>query len=127
MDILYISPQASHELTVFCEPSLIVEVLEHFGEGGKIIATEQGGDKPSRLWIITDYISNHTIASKKKLAVILSFAAIGGVIQIQDRQEFGNVRVLCMLKDLYYISEDDFDYFVDAFFNFSNGKCIKFK
>lgn len=127
MDILYISPQASHELTSFCEPSLIVEVLEHFEKVGKVIETVQGGDRPSRLWIITDYISNHTIDSKKKLAVILSFAAIGGVIQIQDRQEIGNVNVQCMLKDLDYISEDDFDYFVDAFFNFSDGNGIKFK
>lgn len=127
MDILYISPQASHELTALCERSLIVEVLEHFEKVGKIIETEQGGDRPSRLWIITDYISNYTIDSKKKLAVILSFTAIGGMIQIQDRQEIGNVNVLCMLKDLYYISEEDFDYFVDAFFKISDGNGVKFK
>lgn len=127
MDILYISPKTLQELTDFCEQSLIEEVLEHFENVGKIIETVQGGERPSRLWIITDYISNHTIDSKKKLAVVLSFAAIGGVIKIQDRQEVGNVNVLCMLKDLYYISEEDFEYFVDAFFSFSDGNGVKFK
>ena len=38
-----------------------------------------------------------------------------------------DANVLCMLKELAYISEDDFNCFVEAFFNFSQGKGVKFK
>lgn len=127
MDVLYISPQASKELTTYCESNLVTDVLQHFAEYGKTITTKEGYDKPSRLWIITDYVSNETIDRRKKLAVMLSFAAIGGVVQIQDKEVIGQTNLICMLKELCYISEDEFDYFVDAFFNFSNGNGVKFK
>lgn len=126
MDILYLSPKASHELTQYCESELILFVLEHFSINGKIIE-KKDDEQPSRWWIITDYITNKTIDYRNKLSVILSFARIGGIIQINNRQEFGDVNVLCMLKELAYITEDDFDYFVEAFFNFSQGKGVKFK
>lgn len=126
MDILYLSPQASHELTQYCESELILFVLEHFSINGKIIE-KKDDEQPSRWWIITDYITNKTIDYRNKLSVILSFARIGGIIQINNRQEVGDVNVLCMLKELAYITEDDFDYFVEAFFNFSRGKGVKFK
>ena len=126
MDILYLSPQASHELTQYCESELILFVLEHFSINGKIIE-KKDDEQPSRWWIITDYITDKTIDYRKKLSVILSLARIGGIIQINNRQEVGDVNVLCMLKELAYITEDDFDYFVEAFFNFSRGKGVKFK
>lgn len=125
MDILYISPQTGAELTQYCESDLLVEVMEHFANNGRVIK-KNNGETPSRWWIITDYISNHTIDNRKKLAVILSFAGIGGIVQIGDRQEIGDVNVLCMLKDLYYIADEDFNYFVEAFYNFSQGNGVKF-
>lgn len=125
MDVLYLSPKASHALTQYCERELILHVLEDFAINGKIIET-QDNEQPSRLWIITDYITNNTINYRNKLAVILSFASYAGTVQINNRQELGNVNVLCMLKELAYISEDDFDYFVEAFYNFSLGKGVKF-
>ena len=125
MDVLYLSPQTSHELTRYCERGLILKVLEHFALDGKIIE-QQDNEKPSRLWIITDYITNNTINCRNKLSVILSFASNGGTVQINCRQEFGDVNVLCMLKELAYISEENFNYFVDAFFKFSQGKGVKF-
>ena len=125
MDILYLSPKASRELTQYCESELVLRVLEHFAINGKIIE-KKDNERPSRWWIISDYISNHTIDSRDKLAVILSLASIGGIIQINNRQEVGDVNVLCMLKDFAYISEEDFDYFVEAFFNFSQGNGVKF-
>jgi hypothetical protein len=124
MDILYLSAQTSHELTRYCENELILQVLEHFALNGKIIE-EQDNKRHSCLWIITDYITNNTINCRNKLSVILSFAS-NGTVQINDRQEFGDVNVLCMLKELSYISEEDFDYFVEAFFRFSQGKGVKF-
>ena len=125
MDILYLSSQTSHELTRYCEKELILQVLEHFALNGKIIE-EQDKKRHSCLWIITDYITDNAINCRNKLSVILSFARNGGTVQINDRQEFGDVNVLCMLKELSYISEEDFDYFVEAFFRFSQGKGVKF-
>lgn len=126
MDILYLSPQASHELTQYCESELLLHVLEHFANNGKIVE-KKNEEQPSRWWIITDYIYNGTINSRNKIAVILSLAAIGGVIQIYNRQETGDVNVLNMLKEFAYISDEDYDYFIEAFFNFSQGKGVKFK
>lgn len=83
-------------------------------------------EQPSRWWIITDYISNNTINSRNKIAVILSLGAIGGVIQINNRQETGDVNVLNMLKEFAYISAEDYDYFIEAFYNFSQGNGVKF-
>lgn len=125
MDILYISPKTRHELTQYCENELLFTVMDHFAKNGKIIE-KTDIEHPNRLWIITDYISNHTIDQKKKLAVILSFASLAGLVQIGDRQELGETNVLCMLKELHYISDDDFDYYVERFFNFSQGHGVKF-
>lgn len=125
MDILYISPQTARELTMYCESDLLIEVMGHFAQNAKVIEKDNE-THPSRWWIVTDYISNQTIESRKKLAVILSFARIGGFVQIGERQELGDVNVLCMLRDLHYISDADFDYFVEAFFNFSQGNGVKF-
>ena len=125
MDVLYISPKTGTELTQYCKSELLIEVMEHFANNGEVIQ-KNDGETPSRWWIITDYISNHTIDNRKKLAVILSFARIGGIVQIGSRQEIGDVNVLSMLKDLYYISDNDFDYFVEALFNFSQGNGVRF-
>ena len=124
MDILYISPKTRTELLQFCESNLLITVLEHFSNNGNIIE-KKDYEHPNRWWIITDYISNHTIESRKKLSVILSFAHIGGFVQIGERQEFGDVNVLCILRELHYISDVDFDYFVEAFFNFNRGNGMK--
>lgn len=126
MDILYISPKTKQELSQYCETELVTEVLDHFATKGTIV-TKKNAAFPNRTWIITDYIKDDTLEPKRKLAVILSLAAIAGIIQINDRQEFGNVKVLCMLKELNYISETEFDYFVEAFYNFSQGNGVRFR
>lgn len=125
MDILYISPQTGTKLTQYCERELLIEVMEHFAQTGKVIE-KRDDEHPNRWWIVTDYISNNTINSRNKLAVILSFARIGGFVQIGDRQETGDVKVLCMLNECKLITEDEFTFFVDAFFNFSQGNGVKF-
>lgn len=125
MDILYISQQAKKDLEQYCNQELIDFVIDHFGKNDKIIE-KKDNEKPSRWWVITDYISDNTIDSRKKLSVILSFGAIGGILQIDNRQCFGDVCVLNMLKELELISDEDFTYFVDAFFKFSKGDGEKF-
>ena len=125
MDLLYISPRAAHELTNYCVSDLLIEVTEHFVKNAPIIAKDNNS-RPSRWWVITDYIKDSTIERRKKLSVILSFAAIGGFVQIGDRMEQGDVNVLNMLRDTNNISEIDFNYFVDAFCNFSHGNGVKF-
>lgn len=125
MDILFISPKTGRELTQYCESELLIEVMEHFANNGNIVE-KKDSEHPNRWWVITDFISNNTIDNRKKFSVILSFAAIGGFIQVGERKEFGDVNVLNMLKELYYISDNDYDFFVEAFYNFSQGKGVKF-
>lgn len=127
MDILYITPRMKDKLLDVCEKNLIEKVLNHFQQVGKIVVKEEDYEPSSRNWVITDYIRNKSIAEREKLSVILAFANTDGYVQINERTEHGDVNVLCMLKELAYISEDDFEYFVEAFFNFSQGKGVKFK
>ena len=125
MDILYISPQSINEITRYCKKELVISVINHFAQNGKIIENKNQ-THPNRWWIITDYIKNSTIASRKKLSVILSLAAIGGIIQTGVRQETGDVNVLNMLHKLSYISESDYQYFIDSFYEISQGRDLKF-
>ncbi len=125
MDILYITPQTKEQLLDYCEIDLIDTVLNHFGSVSRI-QLQKDGMTPSRYWIITDYITNQTINSRTKLSVILSLAAIGGVIEINGRQECGDVNVLNMLNELFYISEEDFDFFMDFFSDYSHSIKKKF-
>ena len=126
MDILYISPYTKDKLLEVCETELVEKVLDHFQKVGKIVEKEDNFEPSSRSWIITDYISDKSINEREKLSVILAFANADGYVQINERTEHGDVNVLCMLKELKYISEDVFDYFVEAFFNFSRGNGVKF-
>ena len=125
MDILYLSQETASELHQYCERRLLAEVMEHFAKNGKIVNKDYNGH-PSRLWDITEYINDDTIEYRKKLSVILSFAAIAGFVQIGDRVEQGDVNTLIMLKECKRISEEDWVYFIDAFHAFSCGEGTKF-
>ena len=125
MDILYLTNQRKEELLKYCEQSLIDYVFNDFSLTGKII-NNSDGEKTSRWWIITDYVTTNRIEAVKKFAVILSLAAIAGFVQIGDRCERGDVNVICMFQQLGFISEEDFDYFTEHFFNYSQGKQEKF-
>ena len=125
MDILYISNEVSKKLAQYCDDNLLVKVIEHFAKNGKIVYKDNNG-QPSRWWVVTDFIKDGTINQRQKVAVILSFAALDGFVQIEDRMERGNVNTLCMLKETGNISDEDFDFFVDAFFQFSNNNGVKF-
>ena len=125
MDLLYITPSSAHELTDYCESNLLNEVMEDFLKNAEIIVKDNNS-KPSMWWIITDYISDDTIPYRKKMSVVLSFAAIGGFITIGDVTKIGDVEVLNLLKETNNISEEDYDYFIEAFYNFSQGNGIKF-
>lgn len=125
MDLLYISPQAAKELTNYCDGNLLKEVTEHFARNAKVYEKDNNSH-PSRWWVITDYINDNTIDYRKKMAVILSFAAIGGFITIGDKTDMGDVNVLNILKSAKNISDSDYDYFIKAFYDFSQGKGVKF-
>ena len=47
-------------------------------------------------------------------------------MQIGERIEQGDVNVLNMLRDSDNISEEDYDFFIEAFYNFSQGNGVKF-
>ncbi len=120
MDILYFSTEVYYELTKYCSIALIIKVLSCFGNCA-IIRNQDDGNKPSRWWTITNFIKDDSIMQREKLSVILSFAAIGGVVSIEDRMETGDVNVLNMLKDTKNVSDEDYNYFIDCFWNFSHN------
>lgn len=125
MDVLYLSQETANKLTKYCESCLIKEVLGHFAKNAKIVEKDNDSH-PSQLWNITEYINDDTIEYRKKVSVILSFAALAGFVQIGDRMEQGDVNTLIMLKECNRISEEDLEYFIDAFYDFSRGEGRKF-
>ena len=124
MDILYITDETKQELLNYCEQSLIDYVFDDFRRIGKII--ERTAGMPSKWWVIDDFVCDKTIEDRCKYAVILSLAAIGGFIQINGMQYVGDVKVLNKLKEQHVISEEDFDWLVEMFFDISNDKLLKF-
>lgn len=125
MDLLYITQQTKEELLQFCEQSLIDYVLNDFQRIGKIIVKENY-EKPSRWWIITDYICDNVIDKRKKLSVIMSLAVIKGFIQIDEQKVFGYTKTLLMLKEKQCISEEDLNYFEEWFCNYQDEQIVKF-
>ena len=125
MDLLYISPNTVLELTNYCEGELLSLVINDFMKNGTIIL-KRNHERPSRWWTITDFIRNSNIESKKILSVILSFAYIGGIVQIDNEKITGNVKLNILLKDLHLISEEDYIYFINAFYYISKGEGVKF-
>ena len=124
MDILYITEEAKQELLNYCEQSLVDYVFEDFKKFGRIIEKKSG--EPSRWWIVDDFISHKTIENKCKFAVILSLAAIGGIVQLNGVSNVGDVNTLCAFKNMNVISEDELTWFADVFFAISHGKPYKF-
>lgn len=131
MDTLFISNKTRKRLLKYCSEALITEVLEDFAKKGEIVVNDTF-EKPVRgfltadYWVITDYIKDDTIEYRKKVAVILSFAATGAFIHLGDESALCDVNTLLMLKETGNISEEDFDYFVEAFFNFAMDEGVKF-
>jgi hypothetical protein len=124
MDILYITPEIKQEMLKYCEQELIDFVFDNFVEqGGNIIIKKDG---PSRWWIITDYIKNTSIEKFQKLAVILSFSAVAGIVQIGEFQSCGDTSILLLLKKLNLINEEESNMFAEFFYNIRQGKDVKF-
>lgn len=110
----------------YCSQELIDWVFNDFiNQGGKIIY-EENDQKPSRWWIITDYVNNTTIDKIKKLAVILSFGATGGFVQIEQETQLGDAPIVLMLKNRSLINEDELSMFVEFFYDKSHGSSKKF-
>ncbi len=40
--------------------------------------------------------------------------------------ERGDINVLNMLKDNSFVSDEEFEYYLESFYNFSQGKGVKF-
>lgn len=126
-DALYVTEKEKECMLKYCEIDLIENVIEQFSHFGEIVVREEG-ERPSRFWVVSYFINNHTFIDRQKLAVILSFAAANaGIVQINEHFAMGDMPVLFMLKKLNLITEDDYYYFVDSFFFLSQGNGVKFK
>ena len=124
-DILYITEQTIKDLYKLCEINLVSSVLNHFHQNGGIII-KKDNEKPSRFWDITNYITNNVLKERHKLSVILSFAYIGGFIQINEQKALGYENVLRMLKEMFYLSDEEHEYFLDKYSSLKRGEKVKF-
>lgn len=125
MDILYIATEVKQQMLKYCEQELIDFVFDDFIEQGGKIITKEDGQHPSRWWVITDYINSTSIEKKQKLAVILSFSAVAGIIQIDDNKYCGDVNFLLFLNDHRLINEKEFEQYLEFFFEVRQGKDLK--
>lgn len=124
-DILYISNEIKEQLLTYCTEDLLNFVLEDFGRNHEIV--ERDKRPPIATWVIDNYISERDINDRRNiLAVILSFAAVYGVVQLQGKNYQGDVVLLSALRDNRLISEDDEHYFIDVFNDISHGTNTKF-
>ena len=124
-DILYISNEIKEQLLTYCTGELLNFVLEDFGRNHEIV--ERDERPPIATWVIDNYINERHINDRRNiLAVILSFAAVYGVVQLQGNNYQGDVVLLSALRDNRLISEDDEHYFIDVFNDISHGINTKF-
>ena len=124
-DILYISNYIKENLLKYCTEDLINYVLEDFGRNHEIV--ERNEKPPFATWVIDNYINERPINNRRKiLAVILSFAALDGVVRLRGINCQGDVPLLCALRDNRLISEEDREFFIASFFNFSQGRGNRF-
>ena len=70
--------------------------------------------------------SKTAIPKLKNLAVILSFGATGGFVQIEEETQLGDTPIVLMLKNRSLINEDELSMFVEFFYNKSHGSSEKF-
>lgn len=133
MKILYLSPNALSDLANYCETSLLNYVLNDFTKNNKIVERKHDYGKPSKWWIVTEnYITIPSTDYRRKMAVLLSFAHIGGFVEIEDESKneseiaYGDVQVMQMLKKKKILSPEDEEYFLNAFWNFNHGSIVKF-
>ena len=64
---------------------------------------------PSRIWVGSDYINNHSINIKPKMNVILSFIASGGIIQIDGISYFDTSNPLAVVRQRNLINDEQLE------------------
>lgn len=119
-DILYLSDTNIVRMERYCTRELIESVISDFEESGGIVIRNPADDKPKMSWIITNFLSNESNRNRNVYSVVLSLAAIAGLIVIGNYENFGNVSVLNHLRLIKYISEEDWQFFLDEFANHSD-------
>lgn len=125
--VLNITKDHLSDIEEYCEKTLIEEIFEDFSKIGKIIVSEQL-ELSKRVWDISHYVIPNTLCDRRKLAVILSYAGLG-TIKFENWENWGDTNVIIKLHNLGCISDEDFDYFCEKFYNFStqSGDTSKFK
>ena len=125
-EILYISTSQIKSVLDYCEIDLLLQILEDFHKEHPIVFRESR--PPLATWVISAYIDRIPIEERRNfLSVLLSFAAVNGIIQYKEVNYQGDVNLLKALSDNGDISNSDFEYFNQAFYNFSQGKGERFK
>lgn len=120
-DILFLSDENIAKMGKYCTNELIESIISDFERSGGVVRRNPGDYNPNKSWIITNYLSDETNRNRNVYSVVLSLAAIAGLITIGNYQSFGNVNVLNHLLEIEYISKDDWQFFLNEFANHSDG------
>lgn len=125
-EILFISTPQIQAVLDYCEVDLLFHVLEDFHRNHPIMYRENRF--PLATWVISSFIDKYPIEERRDLlSVLLSFAAVNGIIRYKEANCQGDANLLKALWDNGDISVSDFEYFNQAFDNFSHGVGVRFK
>lgn len=121
MDILYITNEVESKMKLFCADELLQAVFDDFSKNAEIIKKEEV-QKPSKMWIVSDYINNNSIDIINKMNVILSFIACGGIVQIDNIPYLDVSNPLAIIKQKGLINDVQLETLNDPWFYYYSLK-----
>lgn len=120
MDILYLSIKRLNELRLICSDNLLLNVLEAFADGHKIIVSKK--EQPSGLWVVNDFLKEPSTHRMNKARVFVAFAYCGGFFQFEEGQNvFGDMNLLHELLQRNCILKEEYDDFISEIYNARQG------
>lgn len=104
MDVLYITQEVEDRIKEFCSGESVAYVFDGFKKND---TTNRKNDtqNPSRIWVVSDYINNHSINIIPKMNVILSFIVSGGMMQIDGISYFNTSNPLAVVRQRNLIND----------------------
>lgn len=121
MDVLYITQEVENRIKEFCSDELVAYVFDDFKKYAEIIRRNDT-QTPSRIWVVSDYIINHSINIIPKMNVILSFIASGGIIQIDGISYFDTSNPLAVVRQRNLINDEQLEILNNPWFYYHYKK-----
>lgn len=121
MDVLYITQEVEDRIKEFCSDELVAYVFNDFKKNAAIIR-QNDTQKPSKIWVVSDYINNHSINIIPKMNVILSFIESGGIIQIDGISYFDTSNPLAIVRQRKLINDEQLEILNNPWFYYHYKK-----